>query len=252
VLLIPAGNPSAWTGPTGNNTYLLNGAVPTLIDAGVGEPSHLAAVEEGLAGRDLAQILITHNHSDHIKGIPALRERWPAVAVRNLPDAPLRDGEPIEAGDGVLRALHTPGHAPDHFCFAEEAAGDVYCGDLARTGGTIVVPASTGGDLVAYLASLRRIRDLHPRRLLPGHGAIIDDPAAVIEAYLEHRRAREEQILAVLRNGPASPEEIAAGIYGSLGQPLARAAADSVLAHLRKLDGEGRAAADDAGRWRLS
>ncbi len=36
-ILLPAHNASTWTGPTGNNTYLLPGRIPTLIDAGVGE-----------------------------------------------------------------------------------------------------------------------------------------------------------------------------------------------------------------------
>ena len=51
MLRIPAGNPSAWTGPEGNNTYLLPGAVPALVDAGVGVPAHLDAVNARWASR---------------------------------------------------------------------------------------------------------------------------------------------------------------------------------------------------------
>src|SRR5215212_8932832 len=108
MLRIPAANASPWTGPTGNNTYLLCGAVPTLIDAGVGEPSHLDA---------LAQVLITHSHPDHAAGVPALLARWPDAVVRNHATDRCRDGEAIRAGDTSLVALHTPGHAPEHFCF---------------------------------------------------------------------------------------------------------------------------------------
>ena len=106
------------------------------------------------------------------------------------------------AGSTTLTALHTPGHAPDHFCFLDVATGDVYCGDLARRGGTIVVPASAGGDLAQYLASLRRIRALQPRRLLPGHGPIVLDPAALIDDYLQHRAEREAQVLDAAATGP--------------------------------------------------
>ena len=84
MLSIPAGNPSPWTGPEGNNTYLLTGAVPTLIDAGVGEPAHIDAVAAALGSAALAQILVTHSHTDHARGVPALIRRWPGVSVRNL------------------------------------------------------------------------------------------------------------------------------------------------------------------------
>src|ERR671914_674287 len=191
MLLVPAENPSPWTGPTGNNTYLLKGAVPALVDAGVGNPDHIAAVARELGDASLARIVITHSHSDHVKGIPALLDRWPSATVVNVAPNSCRDGEAIEAGDTVLRALYTPGHAPDHFCFLDEATRDVYCGDLARLGGTVVIPASAGGNLVEYVASLDRLRALRPRRLLPGHGAIIEDPDALIAEYLAHRADRE-------------------------------------------------------------
>ena len=247
MLLVPAGNPSAWTGPTGNNTYLLTGARPTLIDAGVGEPSHVEAVARGLDGAELAVILLTHNHSDHVKGIPALLDRWPRATVLNrLPDR-CKDDERIEAGDTTLRALHTPGHAPDHFCFLDEQTRDVYCGDLARTGGSIVIPASAGGNLSDYLASLRKIRAQNPRRLLPGHGRIVDDPATLLDEYLRHREEREQQIIAALQSGCQTPEAIVERVYGSLPSALMRAAADSVLAHLIKLESEERAERTEGG-----
>jgi glyoxylase-like metal-dependent hydrolase (beta-lactamase superfamily II) len=249
MLSIPAGNPSPWTGPEGNNTYLLSGAVPTLVDAGVGEPAHIDAVANGLGGAALAQILITHSHPDHARGVPALISRWPRVSVRNLaPDACV-DNESMAAGDTTLRALHTPGHSPDHFCFFDEASRDVYCGDLARLGGTIVVPASAGGSLVQYLDSLRRIRALSPRRLLPGHGPVIDDPVTLIDKYLEHRAERETQVLEALRSGSSSVDALVQRIYTNLHSTVVRAARDSMLAHLIKLRDEGRVMERD-GEWR--
>ena len=160
MLMIPAGNPGPWTGPTGNNTYLLIGARPALIDAGIGDEAHLSAIEAALEGQRLETLLITHGHRDHTAGIPAIRARWPEVVVRNHGEDRCRDGERLAAGDSVLRAIYTPGHSPDHFCLLDESTRDLYCGDLAREGGTIVIPASQGGNLGAYLASLRRVRDL--------------------------------------------------------------------------------------------
>jgi len=233
-LLIPAGNPSEWTGPTGNNTWLIRGSEPALIDAGVGNPEHVDAVGKALGGDPLARILITHWHPDHVKGLPALRERFTGVKVIDAA------GEPVPAGDGVLEIIPTPGHAPDHLCFYDRGSGDLYCGDLARRGGTIVIPAKKGGDLRAYLASLQLVRALAPRRLLPGHGPIVDDPIALIDEYIAHRQHREQQILQAMLEGARTVDEIVRRVYPLLPASLSEAAADSVRAHLAKLRDEGK------------
>jgi glyoxylase-like metal-dependent hydrolase (beta-lactamase superfamily II) len=247
-ILIPALNPSAWTGPTGNNTYLLRGRVPTLVDAGVGRIEHLDAVAAALEGVPLEQVLITHGHPDHVGGVPALSGRWPGARV--LAADQIGSSDVIEAGDTRLRAIATPGHAPDHLCFFDEAARDLYCGDLVRVGGTIVIPASRGGNLRQYLDSLRLVRALSPARLLPGHGPIIDNPAGVIDEYLRHRAEREDQVVGALQAGYTTPEAIAARVYKDLAPGLQAAAADSVLAHLVKLQEEQRAILTDR-QWHL-
>ena len=252
MLRIPAENPSPWTGPEGNNTYLLTGAVPTLVDAGVGVPAHLDAVARVLGPSRLARVLITHSHPDHVEGVPALVERWPDAEVRNYPPDRCCDGEIVAAGDTQLMALHTPGHAPDHFCFFDEQARDLYCGDLARRGGTIVVPASKGGNLAQYLASLRRIRELAPARLLPGHGPIIEDVVELIDEYLAHRAEREQQVMEALGSGAETVDRIVDRIYTGLHPTVVRAAADSVLAHLIKLKDEGKVVEAPDARWRVA
>ena len=234
-LLIPVGNASEWTGPTGNNTWLIRGREPALVDAGTGRPEHVEAVARALAGAPLARVLITHWHPDHVSGLPALRERWKSLIVVESA------GDPVPAGDGLLEIVPTPGHSPDHLCFYDRAAGDLYCGDLARRGGTIVIPASKGGDLRAYLASLEIVRDLRPRRLLPGHGPIVDNPIPLIEGYLAHRADREQQILKAMLEGARTVDEIVRRVYPALPASLSDAAADSVRAHLIKLRDEGRA-----------
>jgi hydroxyacylglutathione hydrolase len=247
MLLLPANNPSPWTGPTGNNTYLLQGRTPALIDAGVGDAAHLASITAALDGKPLDRVLLTHAHPDHAGGLTTIAARWPSIRVIRFGDAiPDR----VEAGDTILQPVPTPGHSPDHLCYLDTESRDLYCGDLIRHGGSIVIPASKGGNLRHYLDSLSRVRNLAPRRLLPGHGPIINEPAHAIDQYVKHRMEREEQVIDALSVGLMSPETIVGKVYGALPPVLLAAAADTILAHLMKLHDEGRAFVSDDG-WRL-
>jgi glyoxylase-like metal-dependent hydrolase (beta-lactamase superfamily II) len=231
------------------------GRVPTLIDAGTGEPGHLEALNAALSGRALAQVLVTHAHTDHASGAPALLQRMPGARFRKMPwperDAtwpapwePLRDGDAIEAGETTLVAVHTPGHAPDHLCFWHADTRTLFCGDLAVQGTTVWIPSSLQGDLTAYLASLERVLALRPQRMLPAHGPVIDAPEKLLRQYIQHRRQREEQVIEALRSGHTDPDGIVRRIYEGLQDNLLRLARESVIAHLVKLEREGRARRD--------
>ena len=251
---IHAFNPSPLTG-NGNTTWLLPGHVPTLIDAGTGEPQHLEALERALGGARLAQVLVTHSHVDHASGAAAIAERMPHVRFLKMPwpdhDAgwhvrweSLVDGESIAAGDSVLSALHTPGHSPDHLCFWHADTRQLFCGDLAWKGSTVVIPPSHGGDVAAYLASLERGMQLRPAVMLPAHGDVIDRPIELLQEYIDHRMLRERQVIAALRSGMSDPTQMVTRMYPSLAPPLVPVARESVLAHLMKLEREGKARRD--------
>ena len=201
ITLIPGFNPGVYTG-AGTNTYLISGREPTLIDAATGDARHLAVVREALGVAALARVLVTHGHSDHASGAQTIAAQWPRAEFAKMPWhnrddhypvrwRPLADGDTIRAGDGVLRAIHTPGHAPDHLCFFSEEEDALFCGDLLVRGSTVVIPGSREGSLADYLASLARIRALKPGRVLPAHGPAIDDVVGLIDHYVEHRRRRD-------------------------------------------------------------
>lgn len=243
---------------SGNWTYLLPGATPALIDAGPGTDTHLAALAAA-AGPTLASVLVTHGHADHAGGAAAIAQRWPGARFAKLPWpdrdaqfdvpwAPLADGARVEAGDVELEVLHTPGHTPDHVAFWHAATGTLFGGDLLVLGTTVFISSASGGRLVDYLHSLRRILALRPRRVLPAHGPVIEDPEALIAHYLEHRHQREHQVLTALEGTPRTIDELVDRIYPGLLDAIVPMARETILAHLQKLDHEGLARVED-GRW---
>jgi glyoxylase-like metal-dependent hydrolase (beta-lactamase superfamily II) len=243
-ILVPARNPGPLTG-AGNNTWLVDGAEPTLIDAGVGHAEHLDEIASHLGGRALVRVIVTHGHADHAAGVPALMARWPGiepwkwVRAGELGWRALGDGQQLRAGIRPLTVLHTPGHAPDHVCLLDSATGDMYTGDMVTKGTTVMIPAGRGGNLRAYLASLERMASLRPTRLWPGHGPIIEKPVELIAQYIDHRLQREIQVVECLRDGVTDVDAIVSRIYVGLADGVRPAARLTVEAHLQKLAEDG-------------
>jgi glyoxylase-like metal-dependent hydrolase (beta-lactamase superfamily II) len=259
-----APNPGLMTGP-GTNTYLIGERQVALIDPGPDDDSHLASLLD-FVGNRLGWILVTHTHLDHSPLAARLREETGAAVLgwggtplgsqrRALDsfdtafraDRQLSDGDRIETGEAALVARHTPGHASGHLCFSLEGAGLLFSGDHVMDGSTVVI-APPDGDMADYFHSLEEVRRLRPRRIAPGHGDLIEDPASVLDEYLRHRRAREVQVLDALRSigtAGAGTAELVEMIYRDVPTELHPVARSSVWAHLRKLVGEGVAVCAD-------
>jgi glyoxylase-like metal-dependent hydrolase (beta-lactamase superfamily II) len=244
-------NPSSMTGP-GTNTYLVGIDEIAVIDPGPDSAAHLDAIA-GCGGDRIRWILLTHTHPDHAPGALGLKQRTGAEILGFPPtatsaatpdfqlDGTLGDGDVIEATEYHLSALHTPGHASNHLCFLLPEERTLFTGDHIMQGSTVVI-SPPDGDMRAYLDSLERLKLIKPRlrTIAPGHGHLIQNPAAVIDEYIAHRIAREEQVLGALRAaGTATIPELVATIYTDVPVEMHGWAAKSVWAHLRKLAHEG-------------
>ncbi len=271
-----APNPGIMTGP-GTNTYLVGDDRVAVIDPGPDDDTHLDALLD-LVGDRLGWVVVTHTHVDHsplsarlaaatgaqILGFGPAPDHVAGPSARPAPrssdhhsldahdlafrpDRRLGDGDRLVTPEVTLTAIHTPGHASNHLCFELAGTGLLFSGDHVMAGSTVVI-APPDGDMAAYLHALERVRDLRPRRIAPGHGAMIDDPGAVLDGYLAHRRSREAQVLeALARAGTAgaTPADLVEVLYADVPEVLHPVARYSVWAHLRKLAGEGRAAGVD-------
>jgi glyoxylase-like metal-dependent hydrolase (beta-lactamase superfamily II) len=224
----------------GTNTWIVGDAPAVVIDPGPEDEGHLREIVR-TAGR-VGAIALTHDHPDHAPGAVSLSIRLGVlVHAARPPDAGvlLRDGDTVRSGRTELRAIATPGHAPDHVAFLEAGTGALFTGDAVLGRGTSVIDPPEG-DLTAYLRSLRRLRELAPKTIYPGHGPVVLRAIAKLDEYLAHRAERETQVLEGLARDERSVEELVAEIYADYPAEVHELAARSVLAHLLKLEAEGR------------
>jgi hydroxyacylglutathione hydrolase len=246
-----APNPGPFT-LEGTNTWIVGRGPTLVIDPGPDDAAHLRAVLREAV--DVAAILLTHRHPDHAPGAAALSSMSGAPVLAFAPErgeTALTDGEIVRAGGAVLRTLHAPGHTRDHVVFVDEGAAIVFTGDAVLGRGTSVIDPPEG-DLADYLRSLASMLALRPSVLCPGHGPVVWDAQAKLREYLAHRDERERQVLAALGSGAATPEELVPRIYADYPAEIHPAAARSVLAHLLKLEREGRAVRVEDGADRFA
>jgi glyoxylase-like metal-dependent hydrolase (beta-lactamase superfamily II) len=241
----------------GTNTYLIETAQGLVVlDPGPDDAQHVDAVLRATGGKvDL--ILLSHTHHDHLGATAALKQatgaqtagfRTPADAAF-VPDRPLDDGDEV-AG---MTALHTPGHASDHLCFAmagKDGKPILFSADHVMSWNSSVV-SPPDGDMRAYFASLKRVLDRADDVFLPGHGPPLPEPRRLTRALLFHRMERERAIQVALVKGPTTTTALRDKMYSQTHPRLQRAAERNVLAHLLKLEAEGKARRDGEA-WRAA
>jgi glyoxylase-like metal-dependent hydrolase (beta-lactamase superfamily II) len=262
VVRVVANNPGPFTFK-GTNTYLVGGSSVAVIDPGPDDPAHIEAVLAAAGRRPISHILLTHTHHDHLDGLPALQARTGArtcgygriapspgrrrtspsggeyVEASFSPDIVMRDGDRVSGPGWELMAVFTPGHAPDHLCFALAGSGVLFSGDHVMAWNTSVV-APPEGNMADYMRSLDRLIERRQDTLyLPGHGGRLESPLRMARAFRTHRQWREQAILEAIRAGHATIGQVAAVVYRGIDARLERAAALSVQAHVEHLIARG-------------
>ena len=254
ILRIKAPNPSVYT-LDGTNTWIVGEDPAAVIDPGPDDPAHLDRVME--AAGEVSAVLITHGHEDHAQGAVPLSDAIGAPVLAFRPPEggkQLHDGDEVTVGGATLVAMHTPGHSPDSMSFVARQVAALFTGDTVLGVGTSVIDPPEG-DLVIYLRSLRRMQDLRARIIYPGHGPVVFDAQQKLDLYVAHRIEREQQVLGAIEDGMSTIEDMVLDIYEAYPEEVRPLAARSVLAHLLKLENEGRVDRfrdEDLEHWEIS
>jgi len=234
IQLLRAGNPSPLT-LTGTNTWLIGRNPAWVIDPGPLLAEHIAGLYAAIEERGgLGGVALTHDHHDHAEAVPTLLERFgaPLAAGRGAADMLLEDGAAV----GPFTALASPGHAPDHFALI--AGGACFSGDAVLGSGSVFI-APHPGALAGYMGALDRLRRRGDLAVIcPGHGPLVWDPQAKLDEYLAHRTDRENRLMASLKAGRRTVDELLDDVWSDVPAGLRPAAAVTLAAHLDKLEEE--------------
>lgn len=197
----------------------------TLIDALAGNQSKRILAAADAMGAPIKRIVLTHAHPDHVGAVNALKRAIPdaefIVATREVPSLTKKPkplpGEPkgrilgggagvkvtpdLEIGEGdrvgSLEVFAAPGHSVGHVAFLDSRDRTLYCGDVYSTVGGV---ATTAGPNLRFplpglftwhaptvLESAKKLRALDPARLAPGHGAVVEEPGAAMDAAIARK-----------------------------------------------------------------
>lgn len=246
-------NAGPMTGP-GTNSYVIGEQRLAVLDPGPLDDLHLEALLRCAAGRPIDWIFVTHTHGDHSPGTAPLQRATGAQVVGLLPPAGsgqdpsfaparlFRGDEHIDCGEFTMRLVHTPGHVSNHLCFLLEDDGLLFTGDHILEGTTpVILPPH--GSMRDYLHSLEALKRLPLQALAPAHGRVMMQPLQVIDTLLRHRLRREQKVLRVLaaQDTALSLEALALQVYDDVPVQLLPLACRTLLAHLLKLEEDGRA-----------
>ena len=254
--------------PTVSAYYVQGTDYGVFIDAGFPDEERTRPLldywRDTLGSTKTDWVFVTHRHYEHGGGVNLVKEATGAqVAVgagdseavdrdvgegSKIVDKPLNGGEVFNLGGRHLQAIASPGHTAGTFCYLLQEEGILFTGDHIMGEGTVVVRTDEGGSMSQHIDSLRKLLELDLKVVLSGHGPVMNDPLARIPELVRHRLERDEQILGMLREGTNEVDALVSKIYGETNERLGFLARHQVVAHLKKLEEDGRVAATEQGR----
>lgn len=262
---IVAPNPSPMTG-AGTNTYIvgedLQAGPVTIIDPGPAIDAHIDTLMREFGDR-IDSIVVTHTHPDHSPAAKKLAELSTTKVYGATPpaDAKYQDenfkadhevsDDQLLALAGVnIRAVHTPGHVSNHYCYLIEEDGVLLTGDHLMNGSTVVI-IPPAGVMKDYIESLQKMKNYPLQSLGPGHGELMSEPLEIVEGIIQHRLRREQKVVDKLTvHGAVTLEALTTTVYDDVDESMHFMASLSLWAHLIKLEDEGHALQEDK-HWRM-
>jgi glyoxylase-like metal-dependent hydrolase (beta-lactamase superfamily II) len=259
---VVADNPGPFT-YLGTGVYIIGNGEVAVIDPGPMLEPHFEALKNALKGERITHVLVTHSHMDHsplahplakwagcqVFGIGAGSPTESEVRMeagddlRFKPDITVRDGDVFKGPDWTVEAITTPGHTSNHVCYALKEENALFSGDHVMGWSTTVI-SPPDGNMGDYFASLEKVKARGFSTIWPTHGPPVTNVPPFIDAYIAHRKAREQMILDRLKAGDTLIPEMVKVIYKDVDKRLHPAACHSVLAHIIHLVETGKVSAD--------
>jgi glyoxylase-like metal-dependent hydrolase (beta-lactamase superfamily II) len=257
-----ANNPGPFT-YLGTGVYIIGDGEVAVIDPGPMIEEHFQALKNALKGERITHVLVTHSHMDHsplahplakwagcqVFGIGAGSPTESEVRMeagddlRFKPDITVRDGDVFKGPNWTVEAITTPGHTSNHVCYALKEENALFSGDHVMGWSTTVI-SPPDGNMGDYFASLEKVKARRFSTIWPTHGPPVTNVAPFIDAYIAHRKARENMILDRLKAGDTLIPDMVKVIYKDVDKRLHPAACHSVLAHIVHLVETGIVSAD--------
>lgn len=250
-----ANNPGPFTFK-GTGVYIIGQGDVAIIDPGPDDDAHIEALLQAVEGERVTHILVTHRHMDHSPAAHPLAARTGAKVYSSTippkpsdcdalrleasddhlfqPDINVSDGDRFSGPGWTIEAVFTPGHTTNHMAYALIEENALFPGDHIMGWSTTVI-GPPDGDMTAYFDSLEKVRDRDFTTLWPTHGPPVRDVRPFVQAFIDHRRAREEQIIEQMRAGKTAIKDMVSAIYADVDKRLHPAACHSVLAHMIRL-----------------
>ncbi len=262
---IVAPNPGPMTG-AGTNTYIvgadLQAGPVSIIDPGPALAVHIDTLVREFGGR-IDSIVVTHTHPDHSPAAKKLAQLSGAKVYGATPpadakyqdesfkaDIEVTDNQLLTLAGVTVRAVHTPGHVSNHYCYLLETDGVLLTGDHIMNGSTVVI-IPPAGVMKDYIESLQKLKNYPLLSFGPGHGELMPEPHAVIDAIVAHRLRREQKVIDKLTAHAAiTREALTVQVYDDVDEKMHFVASMSLWAHLIKLEAEGLALQEDE-HWRM-